>query len=245
LELNNVLEQAFNTSRLLLMAANPKEAARELNRSLGLRALKVEGYVSREQGDWFKCLLEGNPGIRRVVEVGFNAGHSSHAFLSARDDISVVSFDICAHSYVPLAKDYLDKMFPRRHSLVIGDSRETLPAYHRDHPADAFDLAFIDGGHGYDVVSADLRNVLQVIHPSALIVMDDLKPWKAYGRGPERAWDDAKRQGLISELELLQDGHAVAAVRRKAITSAWAIGCLPEQRDSDLRTRAADGVARR
>lgn len=195
-----------------------------LHRSLGLHALKIEGFLSREQGDWFKRLLRKNAAITRVIEIGFNAGHSSCMFLEAREDITVVSFDLGLHGYVARAKEYIDKTFPGRHTLVIGDSRKTLPAYRVDHPTDVFDLAFVDGGHEYDVASSDLRHILPMIHPSALIVMDDLKMWKTYGSGPDRAWDEAKQQGLLSELELLQDGTTVTTVRRKTITSVWALG---------------------
>jgi predicted O-methyltransferase YrrM len=223
-KLRNTSQQASNTCRLLLTAANPRAPMGRLHRSLGVHALKIEGFLSREQGDWFRDILERNAAITRVIEVGFNAGHSSCVFLSARDDVTVLSFDLGLHGYVTRAKQYIDKTFPGRHTLVIGDSRQTLPAYHATHPAEVFDLAFIDGGHEYDVARADLRNILPMAHSSALIVMDDLKVWKTYGSGPDRAWSEAKQQRMVSELELLQDGNTVSTVRRKAITSVWAVG---------------------
>jgi len=224
-KLRNAPQQAGNTCRLLFTAASPRASMGSLHRSLGLQALKIEGFLSREQGDWFDRLLQKNSSITRVIEVGFNAGHSSCVFLGARKDVTVVSFDLGLHGYVTRAKQYIDKTFPGRHTLVIGDSRETLPRYRAEHPGEMFDLAFVDGGHEYDVASADLRNTLPMIYPSGLIVMDDLKTWKTYGSGPDRAWSEAKQQEMITELELLQDGHTVTAVQRRAITSVWAVGC--------------------
>ncbi|HEX2818678.1 MAG TPA: class I SAM-dependent methyltransferase [Streptosporangiaceae bacterium] len=223
-KLRNAPAQASNTCRLLLAAASPHAPTGKLHRSLGLRALMIEGFLSREQGAWFGRLLAADAAITRIIEVGFNAGHSSCAFLAAREDVTVVSFDLGLHGYVTRAKQYIDKAFPGRHTLVIGDSRETLPRYRADHPAAVFDLAFVDGGHDYDVARADLVTILPMIRPSGLIVMDDVMPWKTFGRGPDRAWSEAKREGLVSEVGLLQDGRPVAAVRHRSVTSAWAVG---------------------
>jgi predicted O-methyltransferase YrrM len=210
-KLRNAPTQASNTCRLLLAAASPWAPFGELHRSLGLRALRIEGFLGREQAVWFGRLLAANTALTRIIEVGFNAGHSSCVFLGAREDVTVVSFDLGLHGYVTRAKQHVDRTFPGRHTLVIGDSRETLPRYRADHPAAVFDLAFVDGGHDYDVARADLVNILPMISPSGLIVMDDLMAWKTFGRGPD--------------LALLQDGRTVTAVRRRAITSVWAVGC--------------------
>ena len=224
LKLRNAPTQANNTCRLLLASASPRARFGSLHRSLGFRALKIEGFLGREQAAWFGRLLAANAAITRIIEVGFNAGHSSCVFLGAREDVTVVSFDLGLHGYVTRAKQYVDKTFPGRHTLVIGDSRETVPRYRADHPAAVFDLAFVDGGHDYDVARADLVHILPMISPSGLIVMDDLMPWKTFGRGPDRAWTEAKQHRMVTELGLLQDGHPVAAVQRRAITSAWAVG---------------------
>jgi predicted O-methyltransferase YrrM len=230
-KLQNAPTQASNTCRLLLASASPRARFGSLHRSLGLRALKIEGFLGREQSVWFGRLLAANAAITRIIEVGFNAGHSSCVFLGAREDVTVVSFDLGAHGYVTRAKQYVDRTFPGRHTLVIGDSRETVPRYYAEQHTADFDLAFIDGGHDYDVARADLVNILPMISPSGLIIMDDLMPWKTFGRGPDRAWTEAKRHRMVTELALLQDGRTVSAVRRKAVTSAWAVGCPAGQGD--------------
>jgi hypothetical protein len=184
----------------------------------------VEGYSSRQQAGFFRRLVAESPEITKILEIGFNAGHSSYVFLHARPDVTVVSFDLGAHAYVRKAKEFIDMKFPGRHTLLLGDSRSTVPMYASEHPGAAFDLIFVDGGHEYDVALADLLNCHAMAQPHGLVVMDDMRPWKTWGIGPVRAWSEAKRTGTLEELQLLQDGVPVNIVRRKMATAAWAVG---------------------
>ena len=134
-----------------------------------------------------------------------------------------MSFDLGEHSYVSAAKNFIDKRFPGRHELVIGDSRSTVPRYRAEHPETCSDFDFIDGGHNYEVASADLRNC-RYLAQGGFVIMDDLLDWKSWGIGPARAWAEACHEGLVSEMQLIQDGHPVEAVRRKAATAAWGLG---------------------
>lgn len=195
-----------------------------LHRSLGWRMLSIEGFLRPEQARYFRELLVANPGIRRVLEIGFNAGHSSYVFLNARPDVHVTSFDLGEHGYVSAAKQFIDRDFPGRHELVLGDSTITVPQYRPAGSLDRFDLAFIDGGHEYGVAAADLRNCRQLMAPGGLVVIDDLLHWRNWGSGPARAWSEACGQGLVAPIELLQDGQRVESARKKAYTAVWALG---------------------
>jgi len=197
----------------------------ELHRSLGLRALNLEGFLRGNQADYIHDLVANKPSIRTVLEIGFNAGHSSYVFLAVRPDVHVVSFDLGEHGYVSAAKDFIDKKFPGRHQLVIGDSTFTVPRYRVSNPEAAFDLAFIDGGHDYAVARADLRNCKPLVVRDGLVVMDDLLAWKSWGAGPMRAWIEACDEGVVTQVELVQDGRRVDSVQRKSRTAAWGLGC--------------------
>ena len=74
--------------------------------------------------------LAKKDGIVNILEIGFNAGHSAELWLSVKPNIKVTSFDIGTHSYLTLGKDFIDRKFPGRHTLILGDSRETLPKVH-------------------------------------------------------------------------------------------------------------------
>lgn len=196
----------------------------ELHRSLGLQVLGLEGFLRQDQADYLHELVVNNPSIRTVLEIGFNAGHSSYVFLAARPDIQVVSFDLGEHGYVSAAKDFIDKKFAGRHQLVLGDSTVTVPKYRQSNPAAVFDLAFVDGGHDYAVARTDLRNCHPLVAREGLVVMDDLLEWKSWGVGPARAWTEVCDEGIVTQLELVQDGQRVDALRRKSATAAWGLG---------------------
>jgi predicted O-methyltransferase YrrM len=220
----NAGSQLRNARRSLAGMRSSDPDTRRLSRSLGRHAFTVEGYLSPAQAAFFRNLLLDRPEVTSILEIGFNGGHSSYEFLASRPDTTVVSFDLGEHKYVHRAKRLIDEEFPGRHTLILGDSRETVPAYQAAHPDARFDLAFVDGGHEYDVASADVRNCQPLVAPGGLVVMDDLLAWRDCGAGPVQAWQEAQREGIIREQLLLQDGEPVDAVTRKASTSAWALG---------------------
>ncbi len=183
--------------------------------------LHLEGSASPEE---LLYLYETarREGARLIGEIGFNAGFSSYALLATHPEARVVSFDIGDHGYVGDAKALIDREFPGRHELVFGDSRETLPRFADERP-ERFDFFFIDGGHDYEVASADIRNARSVCREGAAIVMDDLVPWLPWGAGPTRAWEEALAAGAIRQEELVQDGMRVEKVTEPA-GRAWALG---------------------
>lgn len=221
--LKNIPNQLRNSVHGALGARSGAMFA-ELHRSLGLQSLGLEGFLRHDQADYLHELIVDNSTIRTVLEIGFNAGHSSYVFLAARPDVQVVSFDLGEHGYVSAAKDFIDKKFPGRHQLVLGDSTVTVPRYRQSNTDAAFDLAFIDGGHDYAVARADLSNCQPLVVREGLVVIDDLLEWKSWGVGPVRAWTEARDEGMVTQLELVQDGQRVDTVHRKAATAAWGLG---------------------
>lgn len=178
----------------------------------GKKQLTMEGFSTWKQSAWFRELLEGSPEITRIAEIGFNAGHSSYNFLSARPDIQVTSFDIGEHDYVHAAKMHVDTTFPDRHKLVLGDSQDSLPMYAQSNPIDRFDLIFIDGGHDLEIARADLENARRLAHKDTIVVMDDYNPTVPWGEGPVQAWDEAVQAGQVFQREIASHGDRVWAV---------------------------------
>lgn len=97
------------------------------------------------------------PRALRLLQIGFNAGHSAATLLSAGGPTAkLVSFDLGEHPCTTAADAYLASSFPNKHTLVLGDSRSTLADWRGTEACAAlspFDLCFIDGGHSYEVAS--------------------------------------------------------------------------------------------
>jgi predicted O-methyltransferase YrrM len=179
----------------------------------------TEGSATPAEIEYLIALVND---ARLIGEVGFNAGVSCDAFLRA-SPAHVVSFDIGEHDYVRIAKEFIDERFPGRHTLILGDSKKTIPRFAQENPETRFDVVFVDGGHDYETAKADLVNLRPLSHERTAVLMDDLMPWLEYGEGPSRAWEDVISEGLLREEELFQDGERVERVAPPA-ERAWALG---------------------
>jgi predicted O-methyltransferase YrrM len=188
----------------------------------GRGLLTVEGSSSAEQQDYLRRLVRRSKALT-VAEIGFNAGFSSMAFLSASEDVRVVSFDIGCHEVVGPAKEFVDAQYPGRHELVVGNSAWSVPAYQAHHPEACFDIVFIDGGHDYEEAKQDISNMKALSHPGTSVVIDDLTPWYWWGEGPTRAWTEAISQGLIAPVEMVKDGQSVYDIEPPGERS-WGLG---------------------
>lgn len=147
-------------------------------------------------------VLASDSKIKNILEIGFNAGHSADTFLTYNSNCNLVSFDIGEHSYVKIAKEYIDRTYPARHTLILGDSTKTIPKYETDIK---FDLIFIDGGHSYEVARADLMNCKRFSHKDTIVIIDDTvhrDDWKMnWTEGPTRAWLEGIKNNIIIEID--------------------------------------------
>ena len=117
--------------------------------------------------NWGFFVLGGS----RLLEVGFNAGHSALLALTNNPDLIYVGVDIAYHSYTVPCYQYLKSVFGDRIQLHVGDSRKAVPAV-----ADflRFDLFHIDGGHDMAVAEADLFNITSRAAPGSRLLFDDI-----------------------------------------------------------------------
>lgn len=167
--------------------------------------------------------LATRPGVRRICEVGFNAGFSTWAFLEASVSVTVHSFDLAEYTYSTAAKSHVDESFPGRHTLIQGDSHSTIAAFAREYPETTFDVIFVDGDHSLEGARSDLADLRALAHPNSVVVMDDITPWLWFGEGPTRAWKDAVDAGFIVHEGYFRDGVKVDEVTPPA-KRAWAQG---------------------
>ena len=165
--------------------------------------IKISEGHSGNKLDQRKLLtkLVSKDNIKNILEIGFNAGHSSELFLSQNNNVNVVSFDVGYHDSVKLCKKFIDQKYPNRHKLIIGNSLETIPNYNENIK---FDLFFIDGGHDYNTAKNDIINCKRLSHENSIVVMDDVvnnrSLIKRSKKGPNKAWDEVKRLNIVKEI---------------------------------------------
>lgn len=109
------------------------------------------------------------PNARRILEIGFNVGHGAAALLSVFPKASLVSIDIRESSEVRHAADVISEKYPKRHTLIIGDSSKAHAI-----TTGPFDAAFIDGAHDLPAIIADIQACRKLGVRNFL--MDDVAP---------------------------------------------------------------------
>jgi predicted O-methyltransferase YrrM len=168
-------------------------------------AYVTEGHVNQvqEQVSILKEIVS-DLNIKNILQIGFNAGHSTDLFLSSNQECIVTSFDIGEHDYVRTGKEYIDSTYPNRHNLILGNSVLTIPQYYKNNLV-AFDLIFIDGSHNYDIALCDLHNCRKLAHKDTIVILDDTiidnpEYIADHNVGPTRIWQEFKNARLVEEL---------------------------------------------
>jgi len=148
--------------------------------------------------------LTSQPNVK-IMEIGFNAGHSAEIFLKHNPSATLLSFDLGLHRYIGLAKRYIDITYPGRHKLIIGDSTEMIPHFIENNTDTKFDIIFIDGGHQYEIAKQDLDNCFKLAHKDTIVILDDTiftRGWEQeYTIGPTQTWTEHLLENTIIELE--------------------------------------------
>lgn len=116
-----------------------------------------------------------------ILEIGFNAGHSTALMLLANPRSKILHFDLNEHAYVQPCYDYLKSVFgPHRFvDFVVGDSTQTVPTFvqelhARNKDFEGFDLLHIDGGHDDHVARSDITHTATYANPSKnTVIFDD------------------------------------------------------------------------
>ena len=142
----------------------------------GQRSRMRDGHSGQisEQTLFFVKLVNTSRFIKTVCETGFNAGHSSLSWLSGNPNTKVYSFDLGSFYYSRQMASFLQKQFPKRLTVIWGDSKVTIPTFVKENPRLKCDLIYIDGGHGYPEAKADLKNFQVMAKSASLLLLDDV-----------------------------------------------------------------------
>jgi predicted O-methyltransferase YrrM len=115
---------------------------------------------------------------KKILEIGFNAGHSAVLFLCAHgnEPIDFTIFDLGAHKYVKPCLEYVRSQWPSASiEYIEGDSTKTLPAFlaaNQDKKG-TYDVVHVDGGHDRDIVISDVDAAIDLVRVGGLMILDD------------------------------------------------------------------------
>jgi len=115
---------------------------------------------------------------KKILEIGFNAGHSALLFILGHDNtyIDFTIFDIGVHPYVKPCIDYLSSRFNNiNFEYIEGDSIIEIPKWinKNNHLLEQYDIIHIDGGHMYECINNDIINTIKLIKIGGIIIIDD------------------------------------------------------------------------
>ncbi len=102
------------------------------------------GLQPKQTGTYLR--LGAMPWVEHICETGFGGGHSTVSLLFAQDNSHAHTFDVHRFSFSPIATHFVNKYFPHRTTLVVGDSKLTVPQYQALHPDLKCNIIHIDGG---------------------------------------------------------------------------------------------------
>ena len=104
--------------------------------------------------------LASLPCVRTFCETGFNAGHSSTAFLAAKPKAYVQIFTQPELAWSLTAQQFWASKFPGQHSFRLGDSSRSVPLW-RMGTGDArrCHMIHVDGAHTYEGALSDILNL--------------------------------------------------------------------------------------
>ena len=145
------------------------------------------------------------PGVARIGEVGFNAGHSALCFLSAGSAPAVTSFDLGELPWTPHSVRFLQRAFPGRLDYHRGLSTDTLAAYEANR-GPLFDLFAVDGGHSAPYPEHDMRAGRRLTRRGGYLLIDD---YTDSFPDVKHAWGNATRQGWVREILCVNRGEVV------------------------------------
>jgi predicted O-methyltransferase YrrM len=164
----------------------------------------IEGYSS-ESNEQDKFLKSYKDSFKSILEIGFNAGHSSEIFLSNNKNVELTSIDLGYWYYTKFGVRFLSRKFKKQINVIYKDSIQALSDFSTIEENTFFDLIYIDGNHEYEYAIADMLNCKKFANSKSLVMLDDVVISDDYrslaNSGPTRAWKELVNSGYVSEIK--------------------------------------------
>lgn len=133
----------------------------------------------------------------KIIDIGFNAGHSCLFFLIHNPECTIECFDIGEHAYSRDCFEYLFQKFPNRLTMHWGDTKDTLFPFVVSH-SNPFDLIHLDGSQDSERIEKDLQMVRFLGDSNTIFVLNDTQNPSVHS--VLKNWIDTSRVKEISPL---------------------------------------------
>lgn len=165
-----------------------------------------QGYITQNDVHKDKVIeqiknLYGLENISSILEIGFLAGHSSEMFLKLNPTLKVTSVDNGALLSVKSGKEYIDKQYPNRHTLLKGESNMILSTIEQNNQ---YDIIFVDGSYERDIVHNDILLSKPLLRENGLLIVNnvlDTPSWvKYWNEHPTNVTKKLEEEFVLSKL---------------------------------------------
>ena len=177
---------------------------------LETRNVKIkQGYITQVDEHAFQLVARLKQicdiySVKNVLEIGFLAGHSAELFLKLNDHIQVTSIDESVLQSVSIGKEYIDLNYPKRHTLIKGNSNNILKTDLLTISQFKYDIILIDGSFKYDIVKQDIILSKQFAHENTIVIINNVlknkKLMKYWTQEVSNATNELETDGFINNL---------------------------------------------
>ena len=175
----------------------------EYYKTNNIRILEGNSTESQLQSEFLNKYKES---FTNVLEIGFNAGHSSEIFLGSNPNSKITSIDVGYWYYGKFGVEFLNNKFPNRLKVIFKDSILALNDFSTIPENKIFNFIYIDGNHSYDYAYNDIKNCKKFSDKETLVAIDDVviddKNRTLANTGPTQAWLDLLKEDYITEVEV-------------------------------------------
>lgn len=115
------------------------------------------------------ALVALNPNMKYGLEIGFNAGFSTLLMLLTNPHLHMTCVDLGEHRYTRPCFEAIEKMFPGRVEIHLGDSMKVMPTIQKTD----YDFVHIDGCHLVPIAESDIIHSYRIARKGGILIFDD------------------------------------------------------------------------
>jgi len=189
------IKNTDNNRKSLIKEQNDLYRSHGLDREEGLKILnkiceEIFGYNYDENNEMFSehlvmiaSISLANKDIKNILEIGTHSGRAAAIFSSLFPDSNIHSIDLPDEDEIFLdsysRQDSANEFIRNRDELIASYSNinfEQVNSINMTMWNSKYDLIWVDGAHGYPVVTIDIVNSIRLLNKDGFMLMDDT--WK-------------------------------------------------------------------